>query len=222
MFLAIEGIDGAGKRTLSEALVGVARTWGLRATWLSFPWYEKTALSRVLSAYLAGDLPEVQPRVLAALFATERFEAADDLATALLNHDVVVVDRYVASNMAYQGAKVPPEDLDELVEWVSALEFGQFALPAPTLTVWLAVDPAVASARAASRAHVGARPTKDRHEADHELLQRCHRVYCELAERQVSSRWLTCEGTTLELEPSQLAGEILTEAGLAPLATRRT
>jgi dTMP kinase len=50
---------------------------------------------------------------------------------------VVIFDRYIASNMAYQAARAPEGEARALMEWILALETGQFALPRPALSIYL-------------------------------------------------------------------------------------
>ena len=73
----------------------------------------------------------------ATLAAARRFEWRDAILEAAAAHDVVIFDRYIASNMAYQGAKLPEGEALAIMEWILALETGQFGLPSPTLSVYL-------------------------------------------------------------------------------------
>ena len=78
---------------------------------------------------------------MAVLFALDRRAAAAELREALRGHDVVLVDRYVASNAAYGAARLHQDAAGEFVAWVRALEIDRFAVPVPDHQLLLAVPP---------------------------------------------------------------------------------
>ena len=82
---------------------------------------------------LHGRLGDVADSVhaMAVLFALDRRAAADDLRAAVAGHDLVLVDRYVASNAAYGAARLHQGACGEFVAWVHALEIERFGLPVP-------------------------------------------------------------------------------------------
>lgn len=45
------------------------------------------------------------------------------------NHEVVIIDRYVPSNIAHQGAKLPLDDRDDIIRWIEQVEYDIYALP---------------------------------------------------------------------------------------------
>jgi len=185
MLVAIEGIDGAGKGTLTRGLEARARASGLRIATLSFPRYEETCFSQLIAQYLNGEfggLDEVPPRFAALLYAGDRFESRDMLVGLLAGHDLVICDRYVASNMAYQTARLPAAERAGFLAWLAATEFETFGLPRPDLTLLVATDTATADAlvaRKAARSYTEA--TRDLHEAAGALMSSVAAVYVELA-----------------------------------------
>jgi dTMP kinase len=97
--IAVEGIDGAGKTTLAAGLaaalpeVVVLREPG------------GAVLSERIRALVADPALEVDPRAEALLFAAARAQlVAERLAPLLDAGRTVVLDRYVDSSLAYQGA----------------------------------------------------------------------------------------------------------------------
>ena len=96
---------------------------------------------------LHGRLGDVADSVhaMAVLFALDRRAAADDLRKAVAGHDLVLVDRYVASNAAYGAARLHQGACGEFVAWVHALEIGRFGLPVPDRHLLLDVPRAVAA-----------------------------------------------------------------------------
>ena len=56
-------------------------------------------------------------------------EAKADLQAALNAGKAVVMDRYIASNLAHQAARVAAEERPELIAWLRQLEYGTYGLP---------------------------------------------------------------------------------------------
>lgn len=138
ILLAIEGADGVGKNSAATRLCDELNAAGRRATTLSFPRYQSTVGGFALGVYLAGKLEvPVTPRAAAVLYGLDRLESRDVIAQAVADHDVVIFDRYIASNMAYQAARLPTAEADAMMDWILALETETFALPCPTLSIYL-------------------------------------------------------------------------------------
>jgi dTMP kinase len=124
--IAIEGIDGSGKGTQAQLLLQRLEEQGRRATLLSFPRYEATFFGRTVGEYLNGafgSLGQVHPFFASLLFAGDRFESRTVLTDALAANDVVVLDRYVASNVAHQAARLAGEARRQLIEAIERVEF---------------------------------------------------------------------------------------------------
>ena len=179
LLVAIEGIDGSGKGTQAALLAERARDAGLAVATFSFPRYGVGAFSALIADYLNGELGTVRPELPALLYAGDRLSAKDELLQALAEHDVVVLDRYVASNLAHQGANAEPERRAEVVSWIAELEYGLYALPKPDLTVLLDLPPEVGLARARGRA------AADRIESESlDFHQRVRQTFRALAEAE--------------------------------------
>ena len=183
--IAIEGVDGSGKGTQSRLLTDRLRDEGRRVALLSFPRYSETFFGARIGDFLNGrfgSLGDVDPFLAALLFAGDRLESKPVLTAALAENDVVVLDRYVASNVAHQGAKRDGADRAELVRRIEHVEFALNALPRPDVTVWLDLPVPLAVTLIAAKA---ARDYTDRaadlQEADTAYLERVAAVYGELA-----------------------------------------
>ncbi|OHV35829.1 MULTISPECIES: dTMP kinase [Pseudofrankia] len=197
MIVAIEGIDGAGKNTLTRALAAALTAAGRRVGTLGFPRYSVAPLGPVVRAMLTGD-PALAPlgasaRAGALLFALDRANARAELDAAAAGDGVVLVDRYVASNAAYGAARLPAEERAGFRDWVAAIELGDLALPRPDLQVLLRVPVQVARAQARSRAAADAGRGVDRFEADDALQARVAHEYDELARSGWVAPWLTVD-----------------------------
>jgi dTMP kinase len=133
----------------------------------------------------------VDPHLAALLYAGDRLEARPEIEAVLATGKTLLADRYVASNLAHQAARVPPERREEFLAWVRHLEYDHYALPLEDVVVYLRLPPGEAQAR------VGAKPGRqytsrghDLHEADLGHLEATAKLYDELA---TAGNWVTIE-----------------------------
>lgn len=82
MLIAIEGVDGAGKRTLTQALQTAFAADGKTVATLAFPRYGQSVTADVAAEALHGDHGDLADSVyaMAMLFALDRAAAIDELA----------------------------------------------------------------------------------------------------------------------------------------------
>lgn len=184
--IAIEGIDGAGKGTQAERLVAALHERGLRVSSLQFPRYGETSFGTAIGEFLNGrfgTLHEVHPQLAAVLYAGDRFESRSLLLKLLAENDVVVLDRYVGSNLAHQAAKLDGDERVRLIEWIEKVEFGVFELPRPALTILIDMSSQMSRELVSRKA---ARHYTDREadlqESDLPYLERVRRCYRTLAD----------------------------------------
>lgn len=195
--VVIEGLDGAGKRTLTEALTKALHDSGRSVATLAFPRYRESVPADLVHEALHGAHGDLAESVygMAVLYALDRREAARGIAEQLRLHDVVLLDRYVASNAAYGAARLRQDAHGEFVEWVRELEITRFGLPVPDRQLLLRVSPEVAADRAERRARSEVDRAKDAFESDDDLQVRCAKVYDELAAGSWLSSWRVIDGT---------------------------
>ncbi|HEV7788699.1 MAG TPA: dTMP kinase [Pseudonocardia sp.] len=195
--VVVEGLDGAGKRTLVESLAGALSAGGARVARAAFPRYDADVYGSLVADALHGRLGDLTDSVhgMAVLFGLDRRAAAGELRTALAESDVVLVDRYLASNAAYGAARLHQSGAGDFVAWVRALELERFAIPAPDLQLLLRVPREVAAERAARRETLDASRARDSYESDDALQRRCSRVYDELAAADWVSPWRVLDGS---------------------------
>jgi dTMP kinase len=194
--IVVEGLDGAGKRTLSDALCTELVARGARFARFAFPRYDADVHAELARDALYGRHGDLAGSVhaMALLFALDRRDAAPELRAAREAHDVVLVDRYVASNAAYNMARLG-EDVDgEFVTWVHELEVERFGVPVPDRQLLLAVPQAVAAERAAHRERTEAGRIRDVYESDSVLQERTAQAYGRLAAASWLSPWTTLDG----------------------------
>lgn len=139
----IEGVDGAGKSTQLKLLKDYLSGRGNKCEYLHFPRTEAPWFGELIARFLRGEfgsLNEVNPYLVAMLYAGDRKDAADLLRNWLKEGKIVLLDRYSYSNIAYQCAKLDSvNEQDKLMKWILSLEFSHFAIPKPDLNIFLDV-----------------------------------------------------------------------------------
>jgi dTMP kinase len=208
--VVIEGLDGAGKRTLSDGLTEALRAEGTSVADIAFPRYGVSVHADLVQDALHGRVGDLGDSVhgMALLFALDRLAARDHLARLLAANDVVLADRYVASNAAYGAARLHQDAAGEFVAWLKHLEIDRFALPVPHLQLLLRVPVAVAADRAAHRERTETDRARDSFESDGGLQARCAAVYDQLAAIGWLAQWQVVDGT-MALDPAVLAKTLL-------------
>lgn len=140
MFIVIEGLDGAGKSTQVKKLTDYLASTGKKLEYLHFPRFDAPIYGDLIARFLRGDLgqiDQVDPRLVALIYAGDRAEAAGTIRQWLHEDKIVLVDRYVYSNIAYQCAKT--EDKTALRNWILELEYAHNKIPRPDITLFLDV-----------------------------------------------------------------------------------
>jgi len=139
----IEGVDGSGKSTQLKLLSEYLISKGYNCEFLHFPRTDSPYFGELIARFLRGEFGshnEVDPYLVAMLYAGDRRDASDKIRGWLEKKKIVLLDRYTYSNIAYQCAKT--DDLisqEKLMKWILALEFDHFAIPKPDLNVFLDV-----------------------------------------------------------------------------------
>lgn len=211
VLIVIEGLDGAGKRTLSRSLQRAFTDAGRSVATLAFPRYGRSITADLASEALHGRHGDLASSVyaMAVLFALDRAAAKDRIGELCVAHDVVILDRYVASNAAYSAARLHQDASGEMVSWVGELEYGRLGLPVPDHQILLGVSVEVATERARRRADEEADRSRDAYELDHGLQQRTAEVYAGLAAADWHGAWTVAAARGEEADPRQLAASIL-------------
>jgi len=194
--IVIEGLDGSGKQTLTKRLVAEIADRGGTVSSLAFPRYGTSVHADLVREALYGNLGDVPDSVhgLALLFALDRRDARELIATAVQRYDVVLLDRYVSSNAAYGAARLGGPEVDtDFPDWVRALEIDRFEVPVPDHQLLLATDPVIAGERAAGRADELTDRALDRFESDAALQHRTAGMYRRLAATGYLSPWTVLE-----------------------------
>ena len=211
--IAVEGIDGSGKQTQVRLLAQALESRGHRVLATGFPQYNSW-FGKMVGQFLNGDfgpLQSVDPHFTALLYAGDRFECKGPIVEVLEKGDIVLVDRYIGSNLAHQTARSALDQRDAFRAWIEHLEYGIYALPQEDLVLYLRVPPQQAQTLVAKKStRTYTESEHDILEADLQHLQGAMDMYDVLAKR---SNWKTiqCFDTAKQVmrAPDEIAAEVL-------------
>jgi dTMP kinase len=199
----IEGVDGAGKSTQIKLLREFLSERSYKCEYLHFPRTEAPYFGELIARFLRGEfgtIDEIDPYLVAMLYAGDRKDAAEMIRNWLNSGKVVLLDRYTYSNIAYQCAKIkeiPAQD--RLMEWIIALEFDHFSIPRPDLNIFLDVPFAFTEQKLS-----GTRTGKDRgylkgsrdiHEESLDFQKKVRDIYLRVSQADNSLAVVNCSTT---------------------------
>lgn len=176
--IVIEGTDGSGKATQAKLLFEFLKSKGENVILQSFPNYESLS-SGPVKMYLSGELGENANDFSAyqssVLFAVDRLCTMQKLKNHIENGGIVVMDRYVQSNMIHQAGKIKDEkERDKFLNWLNDFEFEILSLPKADEVLFLDVPVEVSKRLANERKNLKAGTKKDIHENDRSHLQNAY------------------------------------------------
>lgn len=189
MFIVLEGLDGAGKSTQIKLLRQMIEATGRECEYLHFPRFDAPIYGDMIARFLRGELgsvEQVNPYLVALLYAGDRADAARMINGWLKEGKCVIVDRYVYSNIGYQCAKVATEEeRKRLREWILRTEYEEFGIPRPTVSLFLDVPFGFTEAKLTAQREGDDRNYLaggvDIHEKSLDLQRRVREVYLEAA-----------------------------------------
>lgn len=207
MLIVIEGVDGAGKRTLTNGLRAAFEAAHKSVATLAFPRYGHSVEADLAAEALHGAHGDLSESVyaMAVLFALDRAGAREEIGHLNAAYDVVILDRYVASNAAYSAARLHQGADGEVVAWIRDLEYERLKLPKPDRQVLLDVPAELAAQRAEHRAATEADRAKDSYERDDGLQRRTGEVYAALAATNWCGSW---QVVASDVDPARLAADL--------------
>lgn len=189
--VALEGIDGAGKSTLSRALARALRREGRTVTLRHEPTDPRLGS-------LAQSVSREDAWTGAVYFTVDRYMARPALERSLRRYDVVVTDRSFYSTLAYQGSLLSPRDQRRL------RDLERTATREPDRVILLEIDPAAAMHRLGGR-------QKDRGPLEERrTLERVARAYRALARDR---RWIVLDARS---SVAELVAQSLAHLGAVP------
>ena len=149
MLITIDGIDGSGKNTqaklLQRNLQDIYDEFHIegKVSLMSFPDYGNNLFANEVSNYLNGDygsLTEIPVKFASMMYAGDRFVNRDKIIELSSGKNILICDRYVESNLAFQTAKYSTiEEQNILRNWLIDLEYNVYKLPKPDLFIYLSI-----------------------------------------------------------------------------------
>jgi dTMP kinase len=188
--IVLEGTDGSGKTTQFKLLIRRLKKEGIAYAILDFPQYDSNS-SYFVKRYLRGDYggwTQVGPYKASIFYALDRFDARAKIDQWLREGRVVVADRYMASNMGHQGAKISsPMERVKFFRWLAKFEFDLLGIARPDATIVLHVSASLAKKmidrrrRITGNAKASRAVKRDIHEADLKHLKAAEGAYRAMA-----------------------------------------
>ena len=186
--IVIDGIDGSGKTTQIELLGKYLSEKNIPYEVINFPRYGENIYADLITRYLEGEfgsINEVNPYLMALVFAGDRLLAKPLIEGWLAAGKVVIANRYVSASKAHLGANLPEDQRENFMEWVDKLEYETNSMPKPDLNILLNVDPKIGQKNAQGNNQ------PDIHEQDLSHLSKAAKIYLELP--QVEENWQVVE-----------------------------
>ena len=179
--IVIEGADGSGKATQTRKLYERLGDLEVNVRRVSFPNYASES-SALIKMYMRGDFggtaEAVNPYAAATFYAVDRFASFREWKDFYESGGLVLSDRYVGSNMAYQAVKFKKKsERTKFLTWLDDLEFDKFNLPRPDLTIFLDMPPAISAILRRERGR------EDIHENDAAYMEKTYNAYREIAQK---------------------------------------
>ena len=175
----IEGLDGSGKATQTQAMFEEMKDRGVRVRKVSFPDYDSDS-SALVRMYLSGafgsDPSDVNAYAASSFYAVDRYAGYKaDWGSFYESGGMIIADRYTTSNAIHQCSKLPEKEWDGFLEWLFHYEYTLLGIPAPDAVIYLEVDPQVSQRMMAGR-YQGDEGKKDIHEKNVAYLERSARA----------------------------------------------
>lgn len=208
--IVLEGMDGSGKSTQVRLLAEYFEKKGMSVKQFHFPTGEGFA-GEMINDFLQGKFgsaDEVDPYFVAMIYALDRKKMARTMYQWLAEYDIVLLDRYTLSNVAYQCAKLPIfESRMALSSWILDLEHGINHLPNADITLYMGV-PLQFIGKQLGRTRQGKerdylKGKEDIHEKDMNLQREVNEVYTIFCEDWEDIVFVNCVDAGGEMRNSE-------------------
>ncbi len=186
--ILIEGVDCSGKETQSKLIVKRLNEKGIKCEYFSFPNYDSPTgkiiggpflgKEYISKSYFEEGSINVDPKVSSLYYAADRLYNINLINNLIDNGITVILDRYIYSNMAFQGSKITEEkQRKEMYKWIENLEFDFLNLPAPDMTFFLHLPSEISIELLNKRGEKA-----DGNESDSSYLNKSEQSYLELCD----------------------------------------
>lgn len=198
--IVLDGVGGVGKTTQTAELERRLRAAGRHVMVFSMPQYDTPPFGPLMKEYVAGafgDPNTIHPKIASMLYAAERQQTLQSVRAYLQMGYTVICTRYVASNIAYQAAKVPLMERAAFIDWLCEAEYRHLQVPREDILIYLHAPIQVSTMQAEERAKKSGDATlgRDGHERDDAHLVEIQNIYMSLSDRLPLSM-ITCVDTS--------------------------
>lgn len=213
MFIVLEGLDGAGKSTQIKKLRDMFAEQGIPSEYIHFPRFDAPYFGDMIARFLRGEfgsVDQVDPYIVAMLYAEDRRDAATLIRGWMEQGKVVIADRYVYSNIGYQCAKVESaQKREELKQWIFSLEYDYFEIPRPDVSLFLDVPFAFTERKLLAEVREGddreyLNGRKDIHEQSMDLQRKVRQVYLDAAQVDENMHIVDCSTAEGEMASPEI------------------
>ncbi|HDS07663.1 MAG TPA: dTMP kinase [Bacteroides sp.] len=222
-FVVIEGLDGSGKSTQLKLLHKHLEEQSIPFRYVHFPRLEEGVYGKLVARFLRGEMgaiDRVDPYLVALIYAGDRADAAGMIRGWISEGYLVIADRYVYSNIAFQCAKVADrEERDRLRDWILDFEFRYHALPRPDVNLFLSVpqsftrEQLFGRRKGEDRAYL--KGERDIHENDLDFQEKVRQNYLSLRDHVDDLVLIRCEDEAGSMrDPSAISEIILNQLEL--------
>ncbi|OGI15318.1 dTMP kinase [Candidatus Micrarchaeota archaeon RBG_16_49_10] len=194
MIIALEGIDGAGKKTQIDLIMKHLKRSKTPFLVLKTPDYS-TPVGKAIRKYLDGEL-RLEPEEAFALYAADVLMMAREFSEAKKKSKVILLDRYITSTVAYQCGRGLP--FKKAVDMVGLLGF-----PKIDKIIYIDISPETSFRRKKKE-----KKSLDIHEKDREYLAKVRRFYLREVKEGFIGEWAIIDG---EKSPEAVSKEIMKE-----------
>jgi len=215
--VVIEGLDGSGKATQLRRLVKYCQAKQIKTATVDFPQYYKTFFGKLVARYLKGEFGEVDqvsPYLASLIYSGDRWQAKPLMDKALKGGKLLLANRYTSSNMTFMGAKIKDKKArDKFIHWLTKLEWQVYAIPEPSLTLYLSIPPEIGQKlvdKKGNRKYMDNKKKRDIHEKNLAYLKKVAQVYLDLCQRFDHWVMINCLDKRGELlSPEEIHQEII-------------
>lgn len=189
LLIVFEGIDGSGKTTQIKLLAKELKLKKIPFEVISFPQYGKNKFAKEIFDYLSGKLGklnEIDPYIIAKLYAEDRKTVRDKIRNWLQSGKLVIANRYISSSKAHLGANVLEEKREDFIKWIDNLEYGENGMPKEDLTILLQVNPKIGQKNSQAKNH------PDIHEDNLSHLEQTSKIFLKLSQKEKNWTVVNC------------------------------
>jgi len=210
--IVFEGIDSSGKATQQGMLIESLKQKGFSVEALDFPRYSEF-FGSLVGRYLAGEfgaIDEVPAEFASLIYSIDRYQLKKEIEQKLSAGTILVANRYVFSNIAFQSEKFRSlKEKKEFMEWLSIVES---RMPEADIVFFLDIPVKTAVSLMAGKDRLKSYRNgkeRDMHESDDAYLERVRENYLSLAQKHTNWKVTGCVEKDCLKNREEIAKEVL-------------